>query len=448
MIYFFFAFSCFRGQKSFFYELSCFSKFSAYESVNDLFEYYIFVRNCKRFPLFSHKSKIANQMILHIDMDAFYASVEKLDDPRLKHKCVIVGGTSNRGVVSAASYEARRFGVHSAMPIYQAKQKCPHGVFVPPRMSRYKEVSKKVMALLKEFSPLVEPVSIDEAFVDITGSQRLFGEPQDIAREIKRRIHERVHLTCSIGVAPNKFLAKIASDLKKPDGLTLIMPEEVPQFIESLPIKKVPGVGKKTMRQLEALGIRTLGDVHRLPEKALSKHLGKFGQRLRALSAGSDATPVTPHTPHKSISSERTLAADTRDVKLLKRYLLSQSAEVARQLRQAGVRARTIVIKIKDADFKTATRRTTIMIPTQSSKTIYRHAAQLIDDFIITKKIRLIGVGTTGFSAVTASVQMGLFDQKERPGDNWEKVDKALDSISRKFGKDVIGRAALKDSYE
>ncbi|MGD9054805.1 MAG: DNA polymerase IV [Desulfobacterales bacterium] len=386
-----------------------------------------------------------NQMILHIDMDAFYASVEKLDDPRLKHKCVIVGGTSNRGVVSAACYEARRFGVHSAMPIYQAKQKCPHGVFVPPRMGRYKEVSKKVMALLKEFSPLVEPVSIDEAYMDITGCQRLFGEPQEIAREIKRRIYESVHLTCSIGVAPNKFLAKIASDLEKPDGLILIMPEQVPQFIESLPIKKVPGVGKKMVRQLEVLGIRTLGDVQRLPEQSLLKHLGKFGKRLRALSAGSDDSAVTPYAPHKSISSERTLAADTRDIKLLKRYLLSQSAEVARQLRQAGVRARTIVIKIKNADFKMVTRRTTIAVPTQSSETIYKHAAQLIDDFKITQKIRLIGVGTTGFSAVTASAQMGLFDQQEKPNDNWEKVDKALDSISQKFGKDVIGRASIKD---
>ena len=384
-------------------------------------------------------------MILHIDMDAFYASVEKLDDPRLKHKCVIVGGTSNRGVVSAASYEARRFGVHSAMPIYQAKQRCPHGVFVPPRMGRYKEVSKKVMALLKEFSPLVEPVSIDEAYMDITGCRRLFGEPYEIAHKIKRKIKETLQLTCSVGVAPNKFLAKIASDLEKPDGLTLIMPEEVPQFIESLPIKKVPGVGKKMVRQLEVLGIRTLGDVHRLPEKALLKHLGKFGRRLRALSTGSDASPVTPHTPHKSISSERTLAADTRDVKLLKRYLLSQSAEVARQLRQTGVRAKTIVIKIKNADFKTVTRRTTIAVPTQSSETIYKHAAQLIDNFKITQKIRLIGVGTTGFSAVTASVQMSLFDQKEKPNDNWEKVDKALDSISQKFGKNAIGRATFKD---
>ena len=193
------------------------------------------------------------------------------------------------------------------------------------------------------------------------------------------------------------------------------------------------------------LGIRTLSDVQRLPDKSLRKHLGKFGRRLRLLSSGSDDSPVTPHSPHKSISSERTLAADTRDVKLLKRYLLSQSAEVARQLRQAGVRAKTIVIKIKDADFKTNTRRTTIAVPTQSSKTIYKHAAQLIDDFKITQKIRLIGVGTTGFSAVTASVQMGLFEHKEKPSDNWEKVDQALDSISQKFGKDAIGRATLKE---
>ncbi len=384
-------------------------------------------------------------MILHIDMDAFYASVEQLDDPRLKNKCVIVGGTSNRGVVSAASYEARRFGIHSALPIYQAKQKCPHGIFVPPRMGRYKEVSKKVMAILREFSPLVEPVSIDEAYLDITGCQRLFGRPQQIAREIKRKIHATVQLTCSVGVAPNKFLAKIASDMEKPDGLTLIMPDKVPQFIDSLPIKKVPGVGQKMVGRLELLGIRTLGDVQRLPEKSLLKHLGKFGQRLRALSAGSDDSPVTPHAPHKSISSERTLAADTRDTKLLKRYLLKQSEEVAKQLRKTGVRTKTITLKIKDADFKTVTRRTTITIPTQSSKTIYKHAAQLMDEFNITRNIRLIGVGTSGFSAITASVQMGLFDPAEESGDNWEKVDQTLDSITQKFGKHVVGRATFKE---
>ena len=384
-------------------------------------------------------------MILHIDMDAFFASVEQLDDPRLKNKCVIVGGTSNRGVVSAASYEARQFGIHSAMPIYQARQKCPHGSFVPPRMGRYKEVSKKVMARLRDFSPLVEPVSIDEAYLDITGCRRLFGEPREIAWAIKRKIKETVHLTCSVGVAPNKFLAKIASDVQKPDGLTLILPDQVAAFIDSLPVKKVPGVGKKMLHQLELLGIRTLGDVQRLPEKSLIKHLGKFGKRLRALSSGSDDSRVTPHAPHKSISSERTLAADTRDAELLKRYLLRQSGEVARQLRQAGVRAKTITIKIKDEDFKTVTRRTSIAVPTQSSKTIYRHAARLMADYKTTRKIRLVGVGTSGFTPVSASVQMGLFDTHENTADNWEKIDTTLDSIGKKFGRDVVGRATLKD---
>jgi len=384
-------------------------------------------------------------MILHIDMDAFYASVEQLDDPQLRNKCVIVGGTSNRGVVSAASYEARQFGVRSAMPIYQAKQKCPHGIFVPPRMDRYQAVSKKIMALLRDFSPLVEPVSIDEAYVDITGCQRLFGEPQEIAWEIKRKIKGTVNLTCSVGVAPNKFLAKIASDMQKPDGLTLIAPEQVGAFVDSLPINKVPGVGNKMQHQMELLGIRTLGDVQRLSQETLLRHLGKFGLRLRALSVGIDDSPVTPHAPHKSISSERTLAADTHDRELLKRCLLSQSADVARQLRQAGVRAKTITLKIKDADFKTVTRRATIGIPGQSSKTIYEQATRLLDDYKITKKIRLIGVGASGFSPVSASVQMGLFEHSEEGDGDWEKVDKALDAISKKFGKDLVGRATLKD---
>lgn len=384
-------------------------------------------------------------MILHIDMDAFYASVEQLDDPRLRNKCVIVGGTSNRGVVSAASYEARRFGVHSAMPIYQAKQRCPHGTFVSPRMGRYQEVSKKIMAVLRNFSPLVEPVSIDEAYVDITGCQRLFGEPIDIAREIKSEIRKTVQLTCSVGVAPNKFLAKIASDMHKPDGLTLIPSHKVPAFVDSLPMSKVPGVGNKMQRQLELLGIRTLGDVQRLPQKTLLRHLGKFGERLRALSSGTDDSPVTPRVSHKSISSERTLAADTSDINLLKRCLLSQAAEVARQLRQAGMRAKTITIKIKDADFKTVTRRTTLAIPAQSSKTIYEHAARLLDDYKITKTIRLIGLGTSGFSPVSASVQMGLFEHKQESSGDWEKVDKTLDSIGQKFGTHVVRRATLKE---
>jgi DNA polymerase-4 len=384
-------------------------------------------------------------MILHIDMDAFYAAVEQLDNPRLRGKCVIVGGTSNRGVVSAASYEARQYGIRSAMPIYQAKLKCPHGIYLPPRMARYKEVSKKVMAILRDFSPLVEPVSIDEAYVDITGCQRLFGEPEEIAREIKRKIGETVQLTCSVGMAPNKFLAKIASDMEKPNGLTIIAPDKVPEFIDSLTIKKVPGVGTKMQQQLEKLGIKTLGEIQRLPERALLNLLGKFGKRLIALSSGMDDSPVTPHAASKSVSSERTLAADTRDMKLLKRYLLRQAEEVAKQLRKAGVRAKVITVKLKDSDFKQVTRRTSIAIPTQSSKTIYTHAERLLENYNITKKIRLIGVGASGFSSVTAPVQIGLFERNNETEDDWEKVDRTLDTITKKFGNGVVRRATLKE---
>jgi DNA polymerase-4 len=385
-------------------------------------------------------------MILHIDMDAFYASVEQRDNPWLKGKCVIVGGTSNRGVVSAASYEARRYGVHSAMPIFQAKQKCPDGIFVPARMARYKEVSRKIMDICREFTPLVEPVSIDEAYMDITESKVLYGNPEQIALQLKRKLRDAVKLTCSVGVAPNKFLAKVASDLDKPDGLTVILPENVLQFIDALPIQKVPGVGKKTYRQLEMMGIKTLGDVKKFPLKTLLNRLGKFGNRLVELAAGSDSSQVTPFTLHKSISSERTLDSDTRDPELLKRYMLTQAEEVARQMRKAGLRGKTITIKIKTADFKQVTRRTTMSAPTQSSKAIYRHATALLDAFHITKKIRLIGVGVSGLRSIDMPVQLDLFGRTNETGKNWEKIDRTVESISKKFGPDVIKRATLNDS--
>ena len=382
-------------------------------------------------------------MILHIDMDAFYASVEQLDNPELRGECVIVGGTSNRGVVSAASYEARKLGVHSAMPAFQARQKCPDGVFLHPRMDRYKDVSRRIMAILRDFSPLVEPVSIDEAYLDISGSQRLYGDPIETARQIKQEIKETVGLTSSIGLAPNKFLAKIASDMDKPDGLTVIMPEQVAAFIDALPIQKVPGVGKKTAAQLTLMGIDTLGDVHKFSEKTVLEKLGKFGRRLIQLASGIDPTPVTPHSPHKSISTERTLSENTSDKKLLKQHLLKQSEEVARQLRKAGVRARTVTLKIKYADFTLVTRRTTLKTPTRSSKTIHQHAAKLLDAYKLPQPLRLIGVGTSGFKSASIPVQMDLFDQVKEKSENWEKVDRAMESIADKFGRDAIKRATL-----
>jgi DNA polymerase-4 len=384
-------------------------------------------------------------MILHIDMDAFYASVEQLDNPWLKGKCVIVGGTSKRGVVSASSYEARRFGVRSAMPIFQARQKCPNGVFIPPRMVRYREVSKEIMAILRKFSPQVEVVSIDEAYIDISGSQRLHGNPEAMARDIKNTIKEKLALTCSVGVAPVKFLAKVASDMDKPDGLTIIPPAEMAQFIERLPVQKVAGVGKKTFQRLEAMGIKTLGDVNKFPPKMLQNRLGKFGQRLIELASGRDRSSVTPWSPHKSVSSERTLGEDTRDKNLLHKYLLKQSEEVARQLRKAGVKAKTITLKIKHADFKQYTRSKTISTATRSSETIYQHAASLLDNYELTQKIRLIGVGTSGFQSAGQPVQLSLFDRNEQSDKSWEIVDRTVENITQKFGRDAIKRGSLKE---
>lgn len=387
-------------------------------------------------------------MILHIDMDAFYASVEQHDNAQLRGKCIIVGGTSSRGVVSAASYEARQYGVHSAMPIFQAKRKCPHGIYIKPRMHRYKAVSKTIMAVLREFSPLVEQISIDEAFLDVTGCQPLYGTAVDIAEAIKKKIRGTVGLTCSIGVAPNKFLAKVASDMDKPDGMTVIMPEKVEAFIRTLPVHKVPGVGKKTETALKSLGIFTLGDVQRYSRERLLNKLGKFGQRLWALSAGEDDRPVVPESAHKSASSECTLDRDTRDKALLKKYIISQSEEVAEELRKLQMRARTITLKLKDIDFKQITRSVTLPSPTQSSEKIFREAAKLLDGYDLNKKVRLIGVGASGLLPSTSPVQMDLFTAQSRKHRNWEKVDQTLDTIKKKFGKQSVRRATLAEEED
>ena len=384
-------------------------------------------------------------MILHIDMDAFYASVEQLDDPQLKGKCVIVGGLSSRSVVSAASYEARKFGVHSAMPMYQARKVCPQGIFIRPRMQRYKDLSKKIMSLLSEYSPLVEPVSIDEAYVDVTGCERLHGDPVKIAANIKQKIKENFNLTCSVGVGPHKFIAKIASDLKKPDGLSVIMPDHMPQFLDSLSVHKVPGVGKRRRIQLDRMGIKTLGDVKKYSREIILNRLGKFGRRILALADGIDDSSVMTDGSYKSVSTEETFGEDIDDKDLLNNYILQQSESVAGQLRQTGVRAKTITLKIKHADFKQVTRSVTLPTPTQSSKTIHLAASKLLAAYRIKTKVRLIGVGASGLVSATVPVQMGIFKKENIAKHHWEKVDRAMDSITKKFGKKVVKRGALKD---
>lgn len=382
-------------------------------------------------------------MILHIDMDAFFASVEQKDHPELRGKCVIVGGKSERGVVTAASYEARRYGVHSAMPMFEARRRCPHAIIVPGRMARYKSVSRQIMTLLQGFTPLVEPVSIDEAYLDISDGHRLFGPPERVARSIKDQIHRSTGLTASIGAAPLRFLAKIASDLEKPDGLTIIHQEEVPSFIARLPVRKIPGVGKVTHDQLTRMNLNTLGDIHRYPHDMLIRRLGKFGHRLIALSRGEDPTPVTPHTPIKSVSSESTLAQDTIDRSVLHTRLLHHAEDVGRQLRRLHLKARTITLKIKHADFHQITRSKTLHRPIQATDSIFRQVDHLFNQYPLRKKVRLIGVGASNFIAAATPVQTELFSDSDGTALNWEKIDHTLDAINEKFGHGRISKASL-----
>jgi len=384
-----------------------------------------------------------DRVILHIDMDAFYASVEQLDNPSLSGRPVIVGGASNRGVVSAANYEARKFGVHSAMPIFQAKKKCPHGVFLPVRMDRYRDISYKVMNILDEFTPLIEQISIDEAFLDMSGTEKLSGIVEDIGSKIKGRIREVTSLTCSIGIAPNKFLAKVASDMNKPDGLTIISAEYAPRFIKNLPIKKVPGVGEKTLRSLQGIGVTKLGDVKRVSDQVF-KELGKFGKRLLELSQGIDESKVIPYTESKSISSEDTLPVDTNDMEFLKKQLLIQSENVGRRLRRKGLEGSTVTLKLKQDDFKQMTRSITFDKATQSSNLIYKQGLRLLKEFDTNVKFRLIGIGVTNLAHVKKMPeQLNLFEKPDSKGKSWEDVEKVMDKIRERHGADAIKRGGL-----
>ena len=395
-------------------------------------------------------------MILHVDMDAFYASVEQLDNPELRGKPVIVGGKSKRGVVSAASYEARHCGVHSAMPIFQAKKLCPEAAFVKPRMYRYKQVSHKVMTILAAFSPMVEVVSIDEAYLDVTGCERLHGTPVEIALKIKQEIRNQTGLNCSVGIAPLKFLAKIASDMDKPDGLTEITDKETPEFIDNLAIEKVPGVGKITGKILTEMGINRLGEVRQYTEKALTERLGKFGRRLLALANSHSDARVVPDASIHSISTENTLSENTSDREFLENKLLAQSETVARQLRAKKFKARTVTLKVKHADFRLVTRRTTLDRPTQSGMTLFRAARTLFRNYQLKSDLRLIGVGASGLLPVDTPVQQDLFSSPPEAGTpqpagtdlKWEKADRAVDDISRKFGKGAVKRGTLVENGE
>jgi DNA polymerase-4 len=381
-------------------------------------------------------------MILHLDMDAFFASVEQRDHPELRGKPVIIGGRSQRAVVSTASYEARVYGVHSAMPLFEAMKRCPSARVIRGDMGRYRAVSRRIFSLLEQFSPSIEPVSIDEAYVDIAGCERIFGPPREMARQIKAAIVAHEHLTCSIGISPLKFLSKIASDMNKPDGITLIGPDEVDGVIARLPIRKVPGVGDRTFDHLQALGVKTLGDVARLSDHLLTARLGAYGLRLKQLSRGIDHNRVCPVSERKSISTETTLDRDTGDREALARLLLVQADEVARQLRKETVKARVVTLKITFPDFRQITRRHTLDVPTQSARDIYREVMRLFENESF-GAVRLIGLGAAGLLPEHQPVQAGLFDNRENPSRaRWEKAERAVDSIVGKYGKALVNRAA------
>lgn len=383
------------------------------------------------------------RLILHVDMDAFFASVEQLDDPKLRGRPVIVGG-KERGVVSACSYEARAFGVHSAMPVNRARQLCPHGAFLPVRGKRYAQVSRRVMAVLDNFSPLVEQASVDEAYLDVSGQERIFGLPGQLGLKLKQAVREATGLTCSVGIAPVKFLAKIASDQNKPDGLFILSPEEVLPFLRDLPVSRIPGVGKRAEEQLTKLAVRKAGDVLRYPEEFWRGRCGKWGVMLHQRAQGIDPRPVVREHKAKSEGAENTLAQDCGDRDELKRWLLDQAERVGVRLRRHDHTARTVTLKIKFNDFKAITRSRTLPQATKSTRAIFEVAADLLDAEALPRKVRLIGLSVSNFSQTAE--QLPLYQDPDSQRD--QKLDAALDAIRDRFGSKIMVRGRLFDFFE
>lgn len=377
--------------------------------------------------------------ILHIDMDAFYASVEQRDRPELRGKALIVGGTGGRGVVAAASYAVRRFGVRSAMPMSEALRRCPHAVCVRPRMARYQEVSGQVFAIFREFTPLVEGLSLDEAFLDVTSSQRLMGGAEAIAVEIRRRIAARTGLTASVGIAPNKLLAKIASDLNKPDGMCRIGADNVRDILDGLPIEKLFGIGPRTLPALQAAGISRFGDLRRADEEVLRRLFGKHAKSMRDRASGLDDRPVEAQREEKSISAEETFAVDIRDAARLTSQLLHLADRTASRLRAHDLAAGTVSVKIRRSDFTTFTRQRTLGPATQSTAVVAAAATALLEEWMAVRPntaVRLLGVGVSDLHALH---QRDLFDGSARGS----RLDTAVDGVRERFGSDMLTRASL-----
>lgn len=385
----------------------------------------------------------AERSILHVDMDAFYASIEQRDDPALQGRPVVVGGDT-RGVVAAASYEAREFGIHSAMPMREALRRCPDLCRIPPRMSHYQAVSREVFAVFREFTPLVEGLSLDEAFLDVSASRQLFGDAVAIATEIKKRVTGRTGLTASVGVAPNKLVAKIASDLDKPDGLCVITADNLCEMLDPLPVGVIPGIGRETLALLRPFGIESVADLRLAPDHQLEPVFGRYTQRTRARASGIDDRPVVPVRADKSISAEETFDTDLDRRADMHRQLLKLAEKTASRLRAKELVAGTVQVKIRQADFTTFTRQSTLRPPTNGTEVLYRAAIRLLDEWLLEypdARLRLLGVGGSG---LVRDAQPDLFAQTAAP--SRKELDHAVDEIRSRFGSASVSRARALNS--
>jgi DNA polymerase-4 len=381
-------------------------------------------------------------MILHVDMDAFYASVEERDQPELVGKPVIVGGTpEGRGVVMAANYVVRQFGVRSAMPAATAKRLCPHALFLPPRMAYYAEVSDQIRGIFGRYTPLVEPLSLDEAFLDVTGSEPLLGSSVEIGRRVKQEIRDVLRLTASVGVASNKFLAKIASDLEKPDGFVVVDPGRIEEFLDPLPVGRLWGVGRVTGHTFERLGIQTIGQVRRLPLAILQQHFGQHGDHLWRLAHGQDDRRVVPDREAKSISHETTFAHDIEEPEVLRVWLMQLTEQLAWRLRRQGLQGKTVQLKVRYHDFHTITRAKTLPQPTDVTDEIWQAAAELLSQRLPQRQlsVRLLGIGMSGLGQ-RGQTQPLLFDDAPRQAQ--ARLDATADQIRSRYGAASLKRAS------
>jgi DNA polymerase-4 len=379
------------------------------------------------------------RVIAHADMDAFYAAIEQLDDPALRGRPLLVGPPSSRGVVLTASYEARPYGVGSAMPMAQARRLCPQALVVPPRFERYSEVSATIMRVFGDFSPHVEALSLDEAFIDMTGSERLFGAPEAIGRRIKDAVREATGgLTASVGMSGTKYVAKVASGYRKPDGLTVVPPAEAQAWLAPLPVGHLWGAGKKTSARLEAKGFRTIGDVAAADARALERALGKLGARFHALARGEDFRGVESGRRARSLSCERTLNEDVSARREIEAHVRASADTVARRLRRRGLRARGVRVKLKRTDFEILTRQRTLPAPSDVAADFFAAARTLLDDIAGRGPFRLVGLAAYELESGAGGGQLGLAIDPRRT----RALETALDSVADRFGAGAVQRAA------